>query len=1825
MKSALIAALILSMGVIALPQTGGPDQRAGRRLALVIGNQNYLKLRPLAAAPKEVELVRNALVAANFQVTSVMNAGYDDLTKAVSSFVAGVKPGDICFFYYSGYAAQDAEDDLLIPTDFDPAKDSLDSNTAYPLTVPAKYFTLKGASLKMFFVEGARKIDVRISNARPGLRVPDVRGLGEVLMAIPAASETFVETPSDQVGLFTNALVQTMNREGLPLSSLMPQVQKAVLEQGKGPQPNYVSTVLPPEFYFHAPRKETAGPSRVQNRIDREFYVWIPPGKFWMGCVPSDAKCDNNEKPRHAVTITKGFWMGENEVQVDSYRKFVDVHRTERQKMPPANLESRNWRDGALPINNMTWEDARNYCSWAGGRLPTEAEWEYAARGGKDKVYPFDDPEESRDKANFHGKQGNDVYEYTAPVKKFDVNSFGLYDMSGNVWELVNDFLGPYPDSPVIDPKGPETGKVHVQRGGSFDSDARHLRISIRRPAGTWSNVGFRCVLNSLPQPPQQPQQEQKLTPADQVETLVTSGLLNLQQGKWDAAAANFNAALAIRFDPRASSGLAIINVHTTYDVGLKAFGQEDFLTASDMFSRVLKLQPTFKDKPTIESLAPLFADAQVKSKVCGAELQYRAGVEQFNRGDYASARNIFLEILRNDSNNQRAMDQLVKLSQVDAAERPSASRQAGPPLPNLPPISRQKSIDQEQDPARTAERERLIQSGLAHLQQSKWEAAAADFKAVLAHQPDVRASRGLSIATVHTAYETAANAFHKREFDSASDKFSEVLKLQPVFKDKPTIDSLAPLFTDAKVKAKQSENELLLRTGIDLFNRGEYPRARAVFEQALNNGLNNRQVIEQMDKLERVDEIALLVTNGQKRLEAHDWAGAQRDFESALVFNRYDVRALAGQHQAIDALHTQQRNATLAGAGIGIPAIAFIVVMAPATRRARVYARLGRTGKAASLLQRILEKNPTRSDILVRLFHLYTGTGKRDQAIQAAMHYLQLRPDDAGVLTLLGDAYLERREFELARHQFQHLLAIDPGNPIACSRLLASEDQSADSISSVDVSVCEKALVAKPESFCLNCLVSRYYVREDRMDKQALQVYRRAISVEPANRWLRICCARACWAQGDFAEAGRHAREVLRHDPDNRPMLLLFLRANAKCGSLANAFEIVDSGGMGGLQVISVCEEIAEIDPAQRDAVHRRYEQLSKKDAGSTAQLLSVAHLAIDDASAEASVESVTAAAALDCADADSRREIARVLARFLNANRAVEGYPQHFANLFFRLAELRRQLAEPRAALAALQTISRLPEWLVRCVQAMDEILENLGAHELAAIFFQEVGWRASLVSGPNHDDLLLNPPDDGESTLFSFFENAKARCFDRAITLDDVVRLKGDLNSQEVFNREFAFVVSPMRPRQDVLALIYALLTDEPSLRVIPLEGLALKQAIIDGKSPEVLDQLLRLWVGQADLYDVHNPIADASTFFGRGHFIHAITTKIIQGENFGLFGLRKVGKTSLVFQLRENLAKNLIGYADLQSVASHRCDEIYFRLSAALRRELRIKFPEAPPISSRLAEFDARESYPSIASDFHSELLQIKAAIEACGQQPRILLLLDEIELLLPQGQNRGFTGYEDFFRQIRGLYQQEQFVLSGVIGADPSACRAGKWGDRDNPVFQYYDEIFLTPLDRPECDQMVRAIGEVMGISFDQAGLARIFNESGGHPYVARQLCSRIVTRYGQRPLAVTEDMVGEGVDDYIAQRPDYFIGVFRGYISGEARQILQVAAASEEESVSRETLLAFAAKSGLDRVAFDRALQDLELFHLTVRAKDRYHIKIQLLRRWIRRSWLGIE
>lgn len=221
----------------------------------------------------------------------------------------------------------------------------------------------------------------------------------------------------------------------------------------------------------------------------------IPAGEFRMG----DEKGKDDARPVHLVYLDS-FYMDVYEVTNGQYKKFVDAtgHKA------PWFWYDYTRDDTDYPVVGVSWNDAQAYCTWAGKRLPTEAEWEKAARGGLvGKKYPLGNVLSHND-TNYYGREGRDQWIYTAPVGSFAPNGYRLYDMSGNVWEWCEDWYddwsneGYYIRSPKWNPAGPDLGTFRIVRGGSFVNGGEHLNVAYRNgrcpPTSIFKMVGFRCV-----------------------------------------------------------------------------------------------------------------------------------------------------------------------------------------------------------------------------------------------------------------------------------------------------------------------------------------------------------------------------------------------------------------------------------------------------------------------------------------------------------------------------------------------------------------------------------------------------------------------------------------------------------------------------------------------------------------------------------------------------------------------------------------------------------------------------------------------------------------------------------------------------------------------------------------------------------------------------------------------------------------------------------------------------------------------------------------------------------------------------------------------------------------------------------------------------------------------------------------------------------------------------------------------------------------------------------------------------------------------------------
>jgi sulfatase modifying factor 1 len=235
----------------------------------------------------------------------------------------------------------------------------------------------------------------------------------------------------------------------------------------------------------------------LNNEKDGSVLVRIPAGEFLMGSEEGYP----TEKPVHRVVLGS-YYISKHVVTNAQYECFVAEtgHRVPYLDDPRAqqdnwDKERRTYPPGRAqhPVVLVSWHDAQAYCTWAGGRLPTEAEWEKAARGGLEgKRYPWGD-EITASLANYDNRTG------TTPVGAYPPNGYGLYDMAGNVWEWVADWYDAkyYSRSPAENPVGPEKGAVRVLRGGAWLLFAQFCRVAYRfrnSPDFRFNLLGFRLA-----------------------------------------------------------------------------------------------------------------------------------------------------------------------------------------------------------------------------------------------------------------------------------------------------------------------------------------------------------------------------------------------------------------------------------------------------------------------------------------------------------------------------------------------------------------------------------------------------------------------------------------------------------------------------------------------------------------------------------------------------------------------------------------------------------------------------------------------------------------------------------------------------------------------------------------------------------------------------------------------------------------------------------------------------------------------------------------------------------------------------------------------------------------------------------------------------------------------------------------------------------------------------------------------------------------------------------------------------------------------------------
>jgi formylglycine-generating enzyme required for sulfatase activity len=514
MKLRLVFWLCLTFAAALLTHSALAQQTAGR-VALIIGNASYPDAStPLSTTIRDARTIADEFRRSDFDVDLKENVGKEDMQRAIEAFLGKIRAGTAALFYFSGYGIQVARQTYLIPVNAQVWTEAEVRRDGISLDGLLADMHRKGARVKIVIIDAARRnpFERRFRASAAGLAALDAPD--GTLAMYSAAPGRVINESSGTNSLFVSELIKELRVPNLTAEQVFNRARIGVSRASNNEQVPWVASSLVDEFFFSS-RPVASAPSPAPSRTPESApsrpttpaapaapperppasevtasssnpgdsfrdckecgeVVVVPAGSFDMG------SSTEYENPVHRVTISKPFAIGRNEVTFDEWESCVNDGGC---KYRP---DDRNWGRGNRPVVNVSWMDAKAFVTWLSQktgqtyRLPTEAEWEYAARGGTNTPYWW-----GRDlgtgNANCRDcKTGNP--QQTLAVGSYKANSFGLHDTAGNVAEWVEDCWNDNYRGAPRDGSAWLKGdcRLRVLRGGAFDSTARYLRSSSR-------------------------------------------------------------------------------------------------------------------------------------------------------------------------------------------------------------------------------------------------------------------------------------------------------------------------------------------------------------------------------------------------------------------------------------------------------------------------------------------------------------------------------------------------------------------------------------------------------------------------------------------------------------------------------------------------------------------------------------------------------------------------------------------------------------------------------------------------------------------------------------------------------------------------------------------------------------------------------------------------------------------------------------------------------------------------------------------------------------------------------------------------------------------------------------------------------------------------------------------------------------------------------------------------------------------------------------------------------------------------------------------------
>ena len=511
-----------------------------KRLALVIGNSTY-KSKPLPNAHNDAVDMATQLRAVGFAVIIKENLNKEEMENAIADFTNKLKNYGVALFYFAGHGFMSSQkENYLMSVEM---RENLTEAFA-----KEKSISIETLMASMDEAKSPTKLlflDACSNNPFRGWGRSDQKGLGSVsppegMVAFFAASpgQEASENPGKRNGLFTQELLQQLRKPNLELTELIRNTRNKVNSFASSQRP-YPVGLLSDIFYFQ--KKEVGQitenesvnsqkevfenkPTTITQPQNGEIkdlpfgppMVFVKGGSFEMGSKKRDADAEEDEMvngKKHRASVSN-FWIAQTEVTVEQYLAFCEAtnsHYPEWLKSGNKyHIETGSDKSYAekgysrttykLPIAGVSWHNAVAYCEWLSEktglnyRLPTEAEWEFSARGGiasKNLVYAGSN---TINEVGWFSSNSNDKLQ---KVKQKKANELGIYDMSGNVWEWCQDWYGVYAAYSQQNPMGAVSGPSRVLRGGSWNFTPQNSRVAFRNgntPDTRRNNLGFRVI-----------------------------------------------------------------------------------------------------------------------------------------------------------------------------------------------------------------------------------------------------------------------------------------------------------------------------------------------------------------------------------------------------------------------------------------------------------------------------------------------------------------------------------------------------------------------------------------------------------------------------------------------------------------------------------------------------------------------------------------------------------------------------------------------------------------------------------------------------------------------------------------------------------------------------------------------------------------------------------------------------------------------------------------------------------------------------------------------------------------------------------------------------------------------------------------------------------------------------------------------------------------------------------------------------------------------------------------------------------------------------------